>query len=316
MANKLGRKPSEPWKDSGSSKRFQEKRLEWLACLNGDDIHAIWRQETSLLGDYALFLTIKEIRREATQNPKNGIGFNEPVFRLLEAGFAATQAIGIRRLTEGQWNNPTRRINSLKALVDDIRANHEYLTRKAYLACRDLPYDPEPIKENFVKSLIASGQFTSYIGIDTSGPEAWAESERIHKQFDELSETKRSPENLMSMKWLDLLDSRLEKCKDVCEFSNKYIAHAADPVSRASLTERQMQMTFSQLKACHQAIVEVITFIGVRILQDSVAVSVPNPQFDILQNLDKRWISKNGITKARAIWCKQSAEVENWASNF
>jgi hypothetical protein len=77
-----------------------------------------------------------------------------------------------------------------------------------------------------------------------------------------------------------------------------------------------MGVTISQLKACHQAVVEVIDFIGVRILQDAVVASVPTPQFDILKNFDKRWITEDGIEKARDIWNKYTTEIEKWASNF
>ena len=265
------------------------------------------------LGLRSVFNNQRTPRRRG-KDPKKETGFNEPVFRLLEAGFAATQAVGIRRLTEKQFPNESRRVNSLKALVDDIRANRELLTREAYLACRDLPYDPAPVKDNFFKSLIASGQFNSYIGLDTSGPEAWAESERTHKQFDELSESGRSAETLISLKWFDLLDSKIKSCNDIGEFTNKFVAHAAHPVGRATLTETQMQVTINQLKACHQAIIEVIAFIGFRILQDAVAVSVPTSQFDVLQNLEKRWIAEGEIEKARNIWDKHVMDIENWAS--
>jgi hypothetical protein len=129
MVEKSEEKP-DGCRDALPNEQFRKKRLEWLSCLNGDDIHAIWRQETSLLWDLALFLTIKELRKDAAQNPKKETGFNEPVFRLLEAGFAATQAVGIRRLAEKQSSNELRRVNSLKALSYDIRANRELLTRE------------------------------------------------------------------------------------------------------------------------------------------------------------------------------------------
>jgi hypothetical protein len=115
--------------------KFLKKREEWLFCLNGDDQHSIWRQITSLLWDYALFKTIRELRVEATQNPTERIGFNAPVLRLLEAGFVITQATGIRRLLEKQWCDPTKHVISLRALLDEIKNERESLTREVYLAC-------------------------------------------------------------------------------------------------------------------------------------------------------------------------------------
>jgi hypothetical protein len=129
--------------------KFLKKREEWLFCLNGDDQHSIWREITSLLWDYALFKTIRELRVEAAQNPTEGIGFNAPVLRLLEAGFVITQATGIRRLSEKQWRDPTKRVISLRALLDEIKTERELLTREVYLACHGLPYDPAPAKKRF-----------------------------------------------------------------------------------------------------------------------------------------------------------------------
>lgn len=297
--------------------KFLKKREEWLFCLNGDDQHSIWRQITSLLWDYALFKTIRELRVEAAQNPTEGIGFNAPVLRLLEAGFVITQAAGIRRLSERQWRDPTKRVISLRALLDEIKTERELLTREVYLACHELPYDPAPAKKRFYDSLVSSGQVFSYVGMDTSGPEAWASSERVHIHFDKLSDTSfasRSRDDLIPTAWFDSLELKIKSCEDICILADKFIAHAAHPTSLVGLTKAQTQVTLPQLKACHRAIIEVTTTIGVQILQDSVATTVPVPQFDLLENLDKRWVSEEGMSKARAIWQKHCDEIETLAS--
>lgn len=41
-----------------------------------------------------------ELRKIAATEPENGVGFNGPVIRLFDAGFATTQATNIRRLIE------------------------------------------------------------------------------------------------------------------------------------------------------------------------------------------------------------------------
>ena len=196
--------------------------------MNGDDLHSIWRQQSSLLWDYALFLTINELRKEAGQNPTKGVGFNAAVLRLFDTGFAVAQVTGIRRLTEKQWKDPLKRVISLRSLVDDIRDNRILLTREIYLAYRDLPFDPASAKQRFFDRIAASGQ-TSYVGGDTVGPEAWNDSELAHERFDKLSEaipTAHSREDLVSLKWFDLLDSKIRSCEDVCVFTDKFIAHA------------------------------------------------------------------------------------------
>ena len=297
--------------------KFLKKREEWLFCLNGDDQHSIWRQITSLLWDYALFKTIRELRVEAAQNPTEGIGFNAPVLRLLEAGFIVTQATGIRRLSEKQWRDPTKRVISLMALLGEIKTERELLTREVYLACHELPYDPAPAKKRFYDSLVSSGQIFSYVGMDTSGPEAWASSERVHSHFDKLSNTSvagRSRDDHIPIAWFDSLESKIKSSEDICVLTDKFIAHAAHPTSLVGLTKNQTQVTFSQLKACHQSIIEVATSVGVQILQDSIATTVPVPQFNLLENLDKQWIGEGGMSKARDIWQKNCDEIEALAS--
>ena len=303
--------------DTERLQKFLKKREEWLSWLNGEDQHSIWRQITSLLWDYALFKTIRELRIEAAQNPIKEIGFNTPVLRLLEAGFVFTQATGIRRLSEKQWRDPTKHIISLKALLDEIKTERELLTREVYLACHGLPYEPEPAKKRFYDSLASSGKILSYVGMDTSGPEAWASSERAHNHFDKLSDVSvpgRSRDDLIPIAWFDSLELKIKSCDDICVLADKFIAHAAHPTSLVGLTKAQTQVTLSQLKACYQAIIEVTTSVGVQILQDSVTTTVPVPQFDLLENLDKQWISEGGMSKARDIWEKNCDEIEVLAS--
>ena len=303
--------------DTERLQKFLTKRKEWLSWLNGDDQHSIWRQITSLLWDYALFKTIRELRVEAAQNPSEGIGFNAPVLRLLESGFVITQATGIRRLSERQSRDRTKHVISLRALLDEIKTERELLTREVYLACHGLPYDPAPAKKRFYDGLISSGQILSYVGMDTTGPEAWASSERAHSHFDKFFDTSvagRSRSDTIPIAWFDSLESKIETCENICKFTDKFIAHAAHPTSLVGLTKDQTQVTLSQLKACHQAIIEVTTSVGAQILQDSVATTVPVPQFDFLENLDKRWINDGGVSKARGIWQKNCDEIEALAS--
>lgn len=237
------------------------------------------------------------------------------MLRLFDAGFAVIQAAGIRRLTETQPKDPLKRVISLRALVGDIRGNRELLTREVYLGCHELPFDPEPAKQSFFDRSANSGQKFVIEGAETKGPEAWAESERAHERFDKLSETlpaSRSRDDLVSLKWFDLLDSKIKSCEDVCVLTNKFIAHAADPASRAGLTEQQTKVSLSRLAECHQAMLQVAGFIGGPLLQDSMSAGLPVPQFDPLENLDKQWMSEDSLKRAREHWQRLADDIEKW----
>lgn len=307
-----------------SLEQFKKKREEWLASLNGGDIHSIWKQQTSLLWDYALFQTIRAIRKEALAHPAAGIGFNEPVLRLFEAGFAVIQATGIRRLAERQWKDrntgqvkQSKRIISLRALVDEIQENRELLTREIYLGLHGLPFDPAPAKQRHFNSIAASGHKFVFEGWDTKGPKAWAESKRAHERFDKLSEktaASRSSDDRVSPKWFAKMIARIEDCKGVCVVADKFIAHAADPVNRAGLKNEQTTLTLSQLAKCHQAMLQVAGFIAGPLLQDSMSAGLPVPQFDPLENLDKAWVSTSGLQKAREHWHRHADEIKKWTA--
>ena len=241
-----------------------------------------------------------------------------PVLRLFDAGFAVTQAIGIRRLTDSQSkNNPLKRVISMKALVGDIRENRTLLVREVYLACHEWPYDPAPAKQRFFDSVASSGQEFSYVGMDTRGSEAWADSESAHEHFDKLSEISpaaRSREDLVSLKWFDLLDSKIKICEDVCVFADKFIAHAADPTSRSEKNADQIKVTLNKLGECHQALLQVAGFIGGSLLQDALGGGLPTPQFNHLENLDKAWLGKADLNKAREYWNQQADQIEKWTA--
>lgn len=308
--------------DTDRLEKFKKKRDEWLLLLNGDDPHSIRNQQSSLLWDYALFLTVNELRKVAARNPVMGVGFNAPVLRLFDAGFAVTQATGIRRLAEKQWKDrsnhviTSKRVISLRALVDDIRENRELLTREVYLGVHALPFDPVPAKKRCFDRIAASGQKFFYEGMDTRGSEAWAESERAHEQFDKLSEkspSSRSREDVVSPRWFDLSDAKIKSCEDVCLLTDKFIAHAADPVSRAGLKEEQTNLSLSQLAECHQSMLQVAGVVSGPLLQDSMGSGLPTPQFDLLEHFDKAWASEGALEVARERWRQLADQIEKWS---
>ncbi len=291
--------------------RFKVKRAEWLVWLDGDDEHSIWRQLTSLLSDYSLFRTVNELRLQATQCPVEGVGFNEPVMRLLDRGFVATQAMGIRRLLDKRKD-----VISLRRLVDDLEHNLRLMTREVYLAIRRLPYDAAAARVSWEQKMIATGQFEKVKGIATEGSAAWRESERAHERFDELSETtptSRSRVDVVSPSRFKELGAKLDGCEDMLMFATKYIAHAADPGSRLDLTDVQTGMTLRRLEACLKVLVQVTEFVS-PLLQSDSSVGVAKPQFDVAENLDKSWVAPAQLDDVRGLFGRNCEAIEQWRS--
>jgi hypothetical protein len=316
MSNEPSQLPATPASGSASLKQYQVKRDLWISWLAGDDRHAIWRQISSLLLDYAFFQTLNDLRKEADRRPLDGVGFNRQVLCLLDAGFVAIQANGIRKLLDRRKD-----VISLKRLLDDIRESRSLLTRENYLACLNLPYAFQKAKEAHFRAMANDPANLAFRGLDTEGPNAWPEAEMAHERFDKLSRTTataRSKGDLVSVEWLDRLDSRIKDCENVRVFTNKFTAHAADPLSRAQLTPEQCGVTLRRLADCHQALLEVAEFAGCRILQCNPGAAIPTPSFDLLEHLDKAWTPARDLEEGRdpagEAWEHNRALVETWGS--
>ncbi len=244
--------------DKERVKQLREKRKEWISWLRGNDPHSIWRQITSLLWDDVLFRTVNDLRRHAAENPSAKVGFNGPVLRLFDVGFITTQVTTIRRLTDRQPKDPTKGVISLRRLVADIRVHRELLTREVYVAYDGLPYDPAPVQSAWIEKKAKDGTLEQVEWLETTGPNAWATSDMIHKNFDKLvkaaTPVSRSRTDLISLDWFDWLDERLDVCNDIRKFTDKFVAHAAEPSSRSGLTAAQTGVTLDRLALCHKAI--------------------------------------------------------------
>lgn len=302
--------------DKERVKQLREKRKEWISWLRGNDPHSIWRQITSLLWDDVLFRTVNDLRRHAAENPSAKVGFNGPVLRLFDVGFITTQVTTIRRLTDRQPKDPKKGVISLRRLVADIRAHRELLTREVYVAYDGLPYDPAPAQNAWLDKKVKAGTLGTVEWLETTGPNAWGTSDMVHRNFDKLAKTStpasRSRTDLISPEWFDWLDERLDVSNDIRKFTDKFVAHAAEPSSRSGLTAAQTGVTLDRLALCHRAIYQVAAFIYGPLLWEGSYGAVPTPQYDHLENLDKGWIKEEESEFAHRFWNQNLEATEKW----
>jgi hypothetical protein len=297
--------------------QFRARRAEWISWLRGTDPHSIWRQITALLWDDVLFRTVNDLRREALERPSEDVGFNGAVLRLFDAGFVTTQVTAIRRLTDRQPRDPTKGVISLRRLVAEIKACRQLITRELYVAYDGLPYDPGPVRDAWIKAKAAAGTLNGVAWLPTTGPSAWDTSEMVHENFDKLSKRgpdARSRSDLIASEWFDWLDSRLDVCDDIRKYTDKFVAHAAEPSSRAELTQAQTGVTLDRLRLCQRAIYQVAAFVYGPLLWEGAYGAVPTPQYDHLENLEKGWIAKDASEAAHEHWNRNLEVVEKWES--
>ena len=303
-------------KDKGEA--FRNIRLKWIEWLHGEDPHSISRQISSMLWDYALFITVNELRRVAESESEKEVGFNGPVIRLFDAGFATTQAVAIRRLIEKPKKDPKWAVISLRRVLNEIENNIDLITRENYVCYDGLPYDYSTVQDKWLASLPVTKSGVHSGSLPTSGPNAFPMSERVHKNFDILSQVhpkKRSRDDLIKIEVLEHLESELKKCEKIKKYVDKFIAHAAAPETRASLSEEENSLTIERLEECHKTIYQVASFISGQLLWESNLGGLPVPQYDHLKNLDKRWTTPKKLKNAHKKWDEYEKEVSKWDSS-
>ena len=295
--------------DKGKGELFRQKRTKWIAWLHGDDTHSITRQISSILWDYALFLTVNELRRIAAAEPEEGVGINGPVIRLFDAGFATTQAVAIRRLIEKPKRDPKWSVISLRRVLNEIEQNVDLMTRENCVCYDGLPYDYNLVYQQWQSSLpngVHSGS------LPMQGPDAFPMSESVHKNFDILAQVapnRRSRNDRIKIDILKHLESEIKKCESIKKYVDKFIAHAAAPETRASLSDEDKGITLERLETYHKIIYQVASFISGQLLWESNLGGLPVPQYNHLKNLDKRWTATKNMEKAHKKWDKYKKEV-------
>lgn len=78
---------------------FRIKRDEWKKCLI-DDTLSISKQITHMFWKDAIFRTFNQARKLTHERKSGELGFNGPILELLDEGFAVSQVMAIRRLTD------------------------------------------------------------------------------------------------------------------------------------------------------------------------------------------------------------------------
>jgi len=291
--------------------------MKWIEWLHGEDPHSISRQISSMLWDYALFTTVNELRRIASEEPEREVGFNGPVIRLFDAGFATTQAVAIRRLIEKPKKSPKWAVISLRRVLNEIEHNLDLMTRENCVCYDGLPYDYDLVHKRWLSSLpvtkngIHSGSLPAY------GPDAFYMSERVHKNFDILAQVqpkKRSRSDRIKIEVLKHLEHEIDKCANIKKYVDKFIAHAAAPETRSSLSDEEKGITLERLETCHKIIYQVASFISGQILWESNLGGLRTPQYDHMKHLNKKWTTTKKLERARKKWDEYKKEVSNWDS--
>lgn len=204
-----------------------------------------------------------------------------------------------------------RSVISLWRLLDDVEKNIALLTRENLLACLDLPYDYERVKEDVLK------RYTF-----TNGPRLMGDdykqcvlAENVHEYMDALADvdsSQRSPSDTVRETIIQWLKVKLEGCRAVYGYVNKFLAHSATPESRAQLPDDETKITLGQILHAHEVICQIAAFIGQNLFLRSIGNPLPIPQFDQFQHFEKPWVTVEALQKLYEWWRGYEESTNQW----
>ena len=281
-------------KDKESLALFRNRLKNWTKWFSDQSRHSINRQIYDMIWYDTVFRTINEARRIHVESSSEKTGLNGPMMDLIDRGYVASQVLSIRRLTDKNFNQPSKSVISLTRLIDDIENSTHLFTRENYVCHDGAPYD-WPSNEPF-----------------SIEKRHWMYR---HKNFDSFSGTaadNRKRSDTLKSFVVKKLRKELKVCDQLRTYANKFLAHASDPESQTNLDELPKKITLNKFDECYRAITEVAWFINAVILFRSGLGGVPTPQFDQFINLDKPIVTSKNIKILDKFWAKRSSKVDEW----
>jgi len=297
--------------DTSQFAEFKAKRDQWIQCLSSaKDPNSVTNQITQMLWDAAVFRVINEARGYAEKDEDGNPKLNGTTHDLINRGFFVLQAGAIRRLTDTAALTGRKGVSSLWCLLDEMERNVHLITREHIFATEGLQYDYEPIKK--AREEYLAGRGACFVPADL-----WWENLRDrHDQIDFFAGVtldKRSPMDAMRPEIAGYLKKKLvEVSKDIRTYVNKFIAHAATPESRASVSADELAITLGHLWSAHEGIYKVANFVSIWLLGGSGLGGLAVPQYNQFKYIDRPLVTSANIQRLAESWHGYSNEVHQW----
>ena len=301
--------------DKDALEVFRQSLYRWNFWLEGDERHAIWPQIYNMFWNDAVFRFLNESRRLGYAKESTYVANNGLIGRFVDQGYVATQVMSIRRLIEKKGRRDDRQPISLKRLLSDIAENQRLLTRENYVARDGLPYDWKPVRDRWIASR-SDDDGVSVDWMETEGPTAWAMAEKMDDQFDALSgvyRENRKRGDIVSGKIFEKLWKTLNtpEIKEIGNYADKYVAHAADPTSRSSISADEISLTMEKIRICQEKIYVVANAISGILLGLSTHSPLPIPQYSVTEGLDKPWLPSDLLSDLHQAWRENEDRVRS-----
>jgi len=280
------------------------KLKDWQERFNGNDVHSIRLQVATMLSRSAFYRSVNESRKFLAEDEDGEKQANGMLHRLIDEGYLTMHVAAIRRLVDRGQSSGPKGVNSLYGLVKDIKDSAALLTRANTLAARELEYDFEPIKERAFEDGRGKG------GVSRAG---WFESEWWHSALDKLSgviQPNRDPNDAPTSESFErLLEQLALHGRNVQDYGDKHVAHAALPESRATLHPEDQSLSLAKLWLAERVVIRLVSFISLYVLNGHSFGGVPIPQFDQFEHLEKPFVASEAFDVMKKQWDLHSKEI-------
>lgn len=300
--------------------RFRQSKEQWLHQMRGDVVHSVSRQITTMLFDDLCYRVAFQIRKYSVEHRKQSSLNNELIARILDHGWVLMQAFHIRKLFEDAAAIPKRQVISLRRLCKEIADNRDLYTRENFVCDDGLPYNYQPIKNNFIDKKFKDSKSEGIVyEVPIKGPEGWGASERRHIKFDKLSGTSKNNRkrtdrilNQLFDRMINLSDS--SQFDDILDVANKFLGHAADEFSRKEGKALQPGFSLDRISEIHRQTVGLANFVSATLLMDASSAFLPTPQYNPFELLDSPAIGATDAGRIHDFWKSRAKEVRTWAN--
>ncbi len=286
---------------------------KWRDCLEGRDRNSLFNQIITLIWDAGIYRIILECRKsylaEVTNTPKLNFEFQS----FLDRNYFQTMASSIRRIVDDSYSiSGARGVFSLSSIAKDIKSYNYDLTRKKIFELRKIEYNFDILHDKerqFIRSESLKNSRAFSIPLEIN-PDRSIEN---HLLFDKLSQktpNNRSQEDVISSSFWDLLEKKIFSAKKLCDYVDKFIAHAASPESRIQSFYTSEKITIENCWAIQKNLCEVFDILTNIILGVKVEYLLfEKPSF--YEYWDSP-INPFGLSLIEDTFSKYRSEIESW----
>lgn len=287
---------------------MRDRIASWKAAFEDED-QGVLPTLVNLAWDLAAFEAFVGIVRDAQGDEDGNQQVNPLVFHLINQGFWLGAFMAVRRLLDRGAIRGPEGVCSLRAIVNDVRAARNHLTRRVYVEdISGVPYNYELTRRRQLEFAEAQEEAAFWMPRDL-----WPEtSHQRHVEFDWLSGVEAGSSrdsDLIREEIFDRLNARLNGLDAIAEHATVHFAHAATQASREGRVLEGFNL--GEVKDALRMLTQTAELVGRWFCFTGTGDVLPTAQFDQFAHLD-RPLFQADPDALRATWEQFAAEVGTW----